>query len=191
MTKYLFLLLIVLLIGCNGKTTSVKNTIQIFDQNELLFKKGDCLGFKIDSLTYGVGVVFDFSRYEGGIWYCLLFTDYESTNQPTIDSIIEKKFIGRKIENSQNEKGYQIMIDGAFVRDSLMTDNFELVGNISLNNNGRLGEQKPTSKMDGFIQLYKSEQQRLTSANKYPVGFTNQSKFRRDEYFDLKDFVKK
>jgi hypothetical protein len=83
------------------------------------------------------------------------------------------------------------MLDGAFIRDSLMTDNFELVGNISLNDNGRLGEQKPTSKMNGFVQLYKNEKQRLASANKYSLDFRNQSKFRRDEYFDLKDFVKR
>jgi hypothetical protein len=191
MTKYLFILLTAFLPGCNGKTTSDKNTKQTTDQNELLFKKGDCLKFKIDSLTYGVGIVFDFSRYDGGIWYCLLFTDYESPNKPTIDSILHKKFLGRKIENPSNEKGYQIMLDGAFVRDSIMTDGFDLVGNISLNNNGRLGEQKPTSKMNGFVQLYKNEKQRLTSANKYPIDFANQSKFRRDEYFDLKDFVKK
>jgi hypothetical protein len=191
MTKYLFILLTALLIGCNGKTTSDKNTGQTIDQNELLFKKGDCLEFKIDSLTYGVGIVFDFSRYEGGIWYCLLFTDYESTNKPTIDSILHKKFLGRKIEYPQNKTGYQIMLDGAFVRDSLMTDNFELVGNISLNNNGRLGDQKPISKMNGFVQLYKNAKQIVTSANKYSLDFRNQSKFRRDEYFDLKDFVKR
>jgi hypothetical protein len=97
MTKYLFILLTALLIGCNVKTTSDKNTGQTIDQNELLFKKGDCLEFKIDNLTYGVGIVFDFSRYEGGIWYCLLFTDYESINKPTIDSILHKKFLGENL----------------------------------------------------------------------------------------------
>jgi hypothetical protein len=189
MKTYLFILLTASLIGCNGRPTSDKNISQAIDQNELLFKKGDCLEFKIDSLTYGAGIVFDFSRYEGGIWYCLLFTNYESTNKPTIDSILHKKFPGRKMENPQNEKGYQIMLDGAFVRDSLMLDNFQLVGNISLNTNGRLGEQKPTSKMNGFVQLYKNEQQRLTFANKNSVDFTSRMKFRQNEYFDIKDFV--
>ncbi|MDF2437100.1 MAG: hypothetical protein K0Q95_1476 [Bacteroidota bacterium] len=186
----LLLLLTAVLTACNGKVPSDKNVSQTIDQNELLFKKGDCLEFKIDSLTYGAGIVFDFSRYEGGIWYCLLFTDYESTTKPTIDSILHKKFIGRKIENPQNEKGYQIMLDGAFIRDSLINANFKLVGHLSLNNNGRLGEQKPTSEMDGLIQLYKNEKQRITSANKFSFDFTNQSKFWREEYFDLKDFVK-
>jgi hypothetical protein len=192
MTKYFFILLTALLMGCIGKTTSDKNTSPTIDQNELLFKKGDCLQFKVDSVTYGVGIVFDFSRYERGIWYCVLFTDYESTNKPTIDSILDKKLLGRKMENFQVERGYQIMLDGAFVRDSLMPDNFELLGNISLNDNGQLGEQAPTSKMDRFIQLYENGQERrLTSTISYPEDVKNQRKFKRDEYFDLKDFVRK
>ncbi len=189
MTKYLFALLTALLISC-GKTTPNDATKQAIAQNQLLFKKGDCLAFKIDSLTYGVGIIFDFSGDKDGMWYCLLFTDYESINKPTIDLILDKRFLGRKIENSSEKKGYQIMLDGAFVPDSLMTGNFELVGNISLNNNGRLGEQGPISKMERFIQAYKNGKQRRLTLDKYRVDLIGPDKFRRDEYFDLKNFVK-
>jgi hypothetical protein len=71
-----------------------------------------------------------------------------------------------------------------------MADNFKLLRNISLNNNGRLGEQKPISEMSAFVRLYEDEKHRLTAANKYSFDFTSQSKYRRDESFAIGDFIK-
>ncbi|MFN5430346.1 MAG: hypothetical protein ACK498_06380, partial [Cyclobacteriaceae bacterium] len=66
MKTYLLGLLTLILIICGGRETPDRTTRMTVDPNQLKFNKGDCLEFKIDSLTYGVGVVFDFSKDEGG-----------------------------------------------------------------------------------------------------------------------------
>jgi hypothetical protein len=192
MTKYLLGLLILILMSCGSGTTSDYATRPTVDPSELKFKKGDCLEFKIDSLTYGVGVVFDFSKDEGGIWYGLLLTDYESINKPTIDSILNRRFLGRKIQSSLNDKGFEIGLDTEYILDSLLTDNFSLVGNVRLNDNVKLGSQGATSDMDGLIQTLKNgKERRLTKPDDYREHLTKLDKFRPDEYFDVKDFVER
>lgn len=190
MTKYLLGLLTILLVSCGGGTTSDYATRPTIDPTELKFKKGDCLEFKIDSLTYGVGIVFDFSKDEGGIWYGLLLTDYESTNKPTIDSILNRRFLGRKIQSSLNDKGFEIGIDAEFILDSLAS-NFSLVGNVTLNDKVKFGAQGATSDMSGLIQAMKNgKEKRLNPPDDYREHLTKLDKFRPDEYFDVKDFIK-
>ena len=180
------------LMSCGSGTTSDYATRPTVDPSELKFKKGDCLEFKIDSLTYGVGVVFDFSKDEGGIWYGLLLTDYESTSKPTIDSILSGQFLGRKIESSLNSKGFDIGIDTEYILDSLLADNFSLVGNVSLNDKVRLGSQGATSDMDGLIQALKNgKERRLTPPDDYRDHLSKLDTFRPDEYFDVKDFIER
>jgi hypothetical protein len=189
MTKYLLGLWTLFLMSC-GSGTSDYATRPTVDPSELIFKKGDCLEFKIDSLTYGVGVVFDFSKDEGGIWYGLLLTDNESANKPTIDSIINGSFLGRKIQSSLNDKGFEIGIDAEYILNSLLTDNFALVGNVPLNDMVKLGSQGATSDMDGLIQTLKNgKERRLTPPDDYREHLSKSDKFRPDEYFDVKDFV--
>lgn len=191
MTKYLLGLLTLLLIGCGGNTSDYGTRLAI-DPSELKYKKGDCLEFKFDNLTYGVGIVFDFSKDEGGVWYGLLLTDYESTNKPTVDSIINKRFLGRKIHSSLNDSGFEIGIDTEFILDSLLANNFTLVGNVSLNDKVKLGAQGASSKMDGLIQTLKNgKERRLTPPDDYRDHLTKQDKFRPDEYFELKNFLNK
>lgn len=190
MTKYLFGILTLLLIGCGGNTNSDYRTRPTVDPRELIYKKGDCLAFKIDSLTYGAGIVFAFSKDEGGIWYGILLTDYESTDKPTIDSIIDKRFLGRKIQSSLNERGFEIGIDTEYVLDSLLTDNFTFVGTVSLNDKVRLGAQGATSKIEKLIQKLKNgKERRLTPPDDYRDHLTKLNEFRPDEYFDIKDFL--
>ena len=192
MTKYLLGLLTLFLMSCGTGTTSDYATRPTVDPSELKFKKGDCLEFKIDSLTYGVGVVFDFSKDEGGIWYGLLLTDYESMTKPTVDSILYKRFLGRKIQSSLNDKGFEIGIDTEYILDSLLTDNFSLVGNLTLNDKVRLGAQGATSDMNGLIQALKSgKERRLNPPDDYREHMTKLDKFRPDEYFDIGDFIER
>jgi hypothetical protein len=192
MKTYLLGLLMLILMSCGSGTTSDYSTRPTVNPSELKFKKGDCLEFKIDSLTYGVGVVFDFSKDEGGIWYGLLLTDYESTNKPTTDSIINGRFLGRKIQSTLNDKGFEIGIDTEYVLDSLLTDNFSLVGNLTLSDKVRLGAQGATTDMDGLIQTLRSgKERRLNPPDDYREHLTKSDKFRPDEYFDVRDFIER
>ncbi len=192
MKKYIFGLLTLLIIGCGGASTSDPWASLPIDSNELTFKKGDCLAFKIDSLTYGVGIVFDYSKDEGGLWYSLLFTDYESQVKPELKSIKNKRFLGRKVQSSGNDRGYVIMLDGEYVLDSLIlkTDNFFLVGNLKLNEEARLGAYGASSKISGLIQSFKRGQEdRKSPPDDYRDQMKKLNDFRPDEYFDLKDFL--
>lgn len=178
--------------SCGTGTTSDYATRPTVGPSELKFKKGDCLEFRVDSLTYGVGVVFDFSKDEGGIWYGLLLTDYESMTKPTVDSILNKRFLGRKIQSSLNDKGFEIVIDTEYILDSLLMDNFSLVGNLTLNDKVKLGAQGATSDMDGLIQTLKNgKERRLNPPDDYREHLTKLDKFRPDEYFDVSDFIER
>jgi hypothetical protein len=191
MTKYISGLLTLFLMSC-GSGTSDYGTRPTVDPGKLKFKKGDCLKFKLDSLVYGVGVVFDFSKDEGGVWYGLLLTDYESANKPTIDSILNGRFLGRKIQSSLNDKGFEIGIDTEYILDSLLMHNFSLVGNVSLNDKVRLGSQGATSNMDGLIKtLRNGKERRKSPPDDYREHSSKSDNFRPDEYFDVKDFVEK
>jgi hypothetical protein len=191
MTKHLLGLWILLLMSC-GSGTSDYAAPPTVDPSELKFKKGDCLEFRIDSLTYGAGVVFDFSKDEGGIWYGLLLTDYESQDKPTVDSIINGRFLGRKIQSSLNDRGFEIGIDTEYILDSLLTKNFSLVGNVPLNDKVKLGSQGATADMDGLIQTLKNgKERRLSPPDDYREHLTKLNNFRPDEYFDVKDFIER
>lgn len=176
--------------SCGGGANSSYGTHLTVDPNELVYKKGDCLEFRIDSLTYGVGIVFDFSKDEQGIWYGLLLTDYESADKPTIEAVFNGRFLGRKIESSLSNRGYEIGIDTEYILDSLLKDNFSLVGNLTLNNKVILGAQGASSDIEGLIQTIKDgKQRRLNPPDDYREHLTKLDKFRPDEYFDVKDFV--
>lgn len=175
-----------------GSGTPDYATRPTVDPSELKFKKGDCLEFEIDSLTYGVGVVFDFSKDEGGIWYGLLLTDYESGNKPTIDAVLNGRFLGRKIHSSLNDNGFEIGIDTEYILDSLLTGNFSLVGNLPLNDQVKLGSQGATSDMEGLIQTMKNgKERRLRPPDDYREHLSKSNNFRPDEYFDVKEFVER
>jgi hypothetical protein len=191
MIKYLLGVWTLFLMSCGSGTTSDYATRPTVNPSELRFKKGDCLEFKIDSLTYGVGIVFDFSKDEGGIWYGLLLTDYESSNKPTIESIVNARFLGRKIQSAINDRGFEIGIDTEYILDSLLTENFSFVGNVTLNDKVKLGSQGATSDMDDLIQKLKNgKERRLSPPDDYREHLSEPNNFRPDEYFDVKDFVR-
>jgi hypothetical protein len=191
MIKYLLGVWTLFLMSCGSGTTSDYATRPTVNPSELRFKKGDCLEFKIDSLTCGVGIVFDFSKDEGGIWYGLLLTDYESSNKPTIESIVNARFLGRKIQSAINDRGFEIGIDTEYILDSLLTENFSFVGNVTLNDKVKLGSQGATSDMDDLIQKLKNgKERRLSPPDDYREHLSEPNNFRPDEYFDVKDFVR-
>ena len=192
MNKYLLVLLSLSSISCGERTTSDHGTRMTVDPTELKFKKGDCLAFRLDSLTYGVGIVFDFSKDEGGIWYGLLLTDYESNNIPTSESVMHGRFLGRKIESAIDEKGFEIGIDTEYVIDSLLTSHFSMVGNLTLHNKIRIGAQGATSDMQGLIQkLMDGKERRGSPPDDYREYLTKSNQFRPDEYFDVRDFLER
>lgn len=192
MTKYL-LVLFLGLIGCFDKAASdyPTHTNKNINPSELKFKKGDCLKFNIDSFTYGAGVIIDFSKDEAGIWYGLVLTDYESAEKPTKESIFSKRVFGRKVESSLNTKGYETTLDAEFICDSLLANNFTFIGNIPLTENIIIGSHGAVCQIDRFILSFKNGQQRRTEPpDHYRSHLKKLDKFRPDEYFYLKDFVR-
>ena len=190
MAKYLIGLLTLLEIGCGGQATSDSGTNSSIDSSELAYKKGDCVAFKIDSLTYGVGIVFDIINDEGGLWYSLLFTDYESQDKPELKSIKNKRLLGRKVQSSRNGQGVEIWLDGEYVSNKLIS-NCLRVGNLELNDKARLGTYGASSEISSLVISFTAAQDRRRSPpNDYQDYINKLNGLTPDEYFDLKDFLK-
>lgn len=192
MTRYLLWSFIILLLGCGNERASDYPDPLAIKPDEQKFKKGDCLEFKIDSLTYGVGIVYDLSKDEGGTWYGLLLTDYESEQRPEMDSMINRRLPGRKVESSLNARGYELTLDAEYVHDSLLANNFIHIGNIPIKEEVKLGAHGASAKMSEFVTRFKnSQQRRVEPPDDYREHVSKLDKFRPDEYFELKDFVDK
>ncbi len=155
-----------------------------------MYKEGDCLAFRIDSFHYGVAIVHDLSKDEGGIWYGLLLTDYESTQKPEIDSMSNRRCFGRKIESSLNAQGYEKALDAQYVRDSLLPGHFSVIGNLPIRRGIMIGEFGASAKMHEFITALKTgKQRRLQPPDDYRAYLRKLDTFRPEEYFTLNEFV--
>lgn len=192
MTRYLLCLLLILLFSCGGDTTSGYPKSFSVESGKPKFKKGDCLAFKMDSLHYGVGIVHDFSKDEGGKWCGLLLTDYESGQRPEMDSMTSRRCFGRKVESSLNSKGYETTLDAEYVHDSLLANNFFIIGNLPLKKGIMIGAHGASAKMNGFVRAFKyGSQRRLQPPDDYRDHLRKSDNFRPDEYFFLNEFVEK
>lgn len=121
MYKYL-LVFIIFFSGCiynDDDDYEVKNFP--IDAKELTYKKGDCLAFDFDSgKQYIAGIITDYSKDEGGLWYGICFTDYSDTIIPSISTIATQNLYGRKVHSSVDAKGYYICIDNEATTDSCL-----------------------------------------------------------------------
>ena len=191
MIKY-FLFFILLLYGCEFDHEEQGKFFRI-DPKELLYKKGDCLAFKVDSGKVIAGLVMDFSKDEGGLWYGICFTNYLDTVIPSIPTIKSYHLYGRKIESTVDAKGYFIGLDLEFLSDSCirsLNKKVELIGNFKLDTTRiEMGSQSATGDFNQFIQFFKLGRERRLSP---PDDYTEQfklDKFRPDEYFPISHFT--
>lgn len=148
MTRFIIVIAF-LLCACNYNSNHAKTGEGRPSPGELKYAIGDCLSFKVSDSTYGSVVVCDFSKDAGGIWYGVFYSGYESTEIPTIQSIKEGKVMGRKVESSIDEKGYEACLDGDFISDSVFTDPgyFTLIGNLELKRDIHLGSHGAVTSM--------------------------------------------
>ena len=192
---YLLIFATVAFFGCDDDSPdSFKHDLPI-DPKELVFKKGDCLMFKLDSLTYGAAIVLDFSKDETGIWYDLIFTDYESEELPSLDLMKDRRLMGRKIQSSVHSEGFVRLLDGYCLTDSLITKagNFRSFGNLPLKENAKMGGYGATREMTEFITAFRNAQgDRLLPPDDYRdylKKLRKKERFRPEEYFSLDEFI--
>ena len=191
MTKY-FLIFIVLFCGCefdheeHGKFFSI-------DPKELLYKKGDCLAFKVDSGKVIAGLVVKCSKDEGGIWYGICFTDYFDSVMPSISGVKSGQIFGRKIESSVDAKGYFVGLDVDYLSDSCIRSlktRVKKVGSLKLDSTKiEMGSMSATGDFNQFTQFFKlGRERRLSPPNDYRDQMKH-DKFRPDQYFPVNSFI--
>ena len=164
------------------------------DIKELSYKKGDCVSFQIDSLNYGVGIVVDYSKDEGGLWYGLCFTDYYDTVQADLLKIKDKKIFGRKVESTLDENGFYTGLDIEFVNDSCLKFNeskITTIGNLTLNTKKiKYGSEGATNDYSEMLYTFKyGLEKRILPPDDYREHRTKLNDHRPEEYFTLTDFI--
>lgn len=191
MNKYLIIAVTLLMTGC---IESNQPKFLPIDPKELIFQKGDCISFNVDSINKGAAIVIDYSKDEGGLWYGLCFTDYLDSLTPNLSQINERKIFGRKIESSLDKNGFIIGLDLEFVNDSCIKLNktkFQNIGNLSLRNEiikyGAYGASNDYSKM--LYVFHRGIEKRITPPDDYREHRTKLNNFRPEEYFLLKDYI--
>ena len=124
-----------MLIGCKDDQGIQLISRVLINEKGLLYKKGDCLLFPIDSNSYGMAIVFDSQKDEGGLWYSVLYTNYHSRTLQQRPKLTKLKLFGREISSSLNEKGTELLFDGDYVSDSLIKNKkiFKYIGTILFN----------------------------------------------------------
>ncbi|MFI5219784.1 MAG: hypothetical protein ACHQNT_09875 [Bacteroidia bacterium] len=183
---------ILLLYGCGFESDEQAKFFPV-DPSELIYKKGDCLAFKIDSSNYIAGIVMNFSKDEGGLWYGFCFTDYLDTIIPDISTIKSKNIYGRKIQSTIDDKGYFVGLDFEYMSDSCiksLNEKSKLIGNLKLDTTKiELGSEGATRDYSEFIEMFKfGRKRRLLPPDDYRE-ILKLDKFRPDEYFSVNTFI--
>lgn len=191
MIRY-FLAFILLFLSCQFDNEEQGKFFPI-SPDELIYKKGDCLAFKVDSGKVIAGIVLDFYKDEGGLWYGICFTDYMDTIIPTIATIKLKKLYGRKIQSTVDTKGYFIGLDLDFLGDSCiksLNKKMQLIGNLKIDTTKiELGSESATNNYNEFIEEFKiGRERRLYPPDNYREQLKF-DKFRPDEYFLINNFI--
>jgi hypothetical protein len=164
------------------------------DSKELTYKKGDCLSFSIDSGRYITGIITDYTKEEGGLWYGICFTNYLDTITPNISTILTSRLCGRKVHSGI--AGYYIGIDNEYVTDSCLktwNKKVKYIGNIPLDTNKiKIAAEGGTDNYSRLIEDYKyNRERRSTPPDDYRAHLWKMNKFRPDEYFPVSYFINK
>ncbi len=191
MLKYL-LAFIFFISSCETDNEDQRKSFPI-NPNEVTYKKGDCLAFKIDSGKIVAGIVMNISKDEDGVSYGICFTDYIDTLNPSLATIKLKRIFGRKIESTVDTKGYFVGLDFDYLSDSCIKSSnkkIQLIGNIKIDSTKiEVGSESATGDYSQFIQQYKIGHKRRLSP---PDNYREQLKlnnFRPDEYFPIINFI--
>jgi hypothetical protein len=192
MIKYFIGLAFILISGCVTESDMPK--FLPIDPKEIIFQKGDCIAFNVDSIEKGVAIVIDYSKDEGGLWYGLCFTDYLDTLTPELSQIKDNRIFGRKIESSFDKNGFMIGLDLVFVNEScfkLNPSKFNKIGKFSLRNEKiRIGSECAISVYSKMLFVFHSgRKKRMIPPDDYRAHRTKIRDFRPEEYFLLKDYI--
>jgi len=186
--KIISLLLIAMLGSCGDNTSSSEFVLKPgLEASELVFKKGDCLAFNIDSLTYGVALVFEVTKDQGGIWYGILFTDYSSPDVPNESLVRERRLLGRRMEKKLPGEPTDILLEGEFVNEFMVAEEntFSVMGNVRFNEQAHFGLYGACEDFAGYVKAFKTAMDKRTKRSDDPSN----AKSNPNVYFDLDDFI--
>jgi hypothetical protein len=158
MKPTIIILLLTMFFGCADTADTQPRKAFPIDPKELSLKKGDCFAFSIDSNNYSIAIIFDYQKDEGGLWYSLLYTNYHSDTILQNPSLTDVNVFGRKVTSTLNDKGYELLLDGEYISDSLINveKHFKYVGNISLNEKTtRLGAYGASTDFPSFLNSFR------------------------------------
>jgi hypothetical protein len=183
---------ILLLFACNSGSGNRVFEAGISSDDELQLDIGDCLYFKSSDSTYGCVIVCDLDKENGRIWYGAFYTGYNSREIPTLELVKEGKVMGRKVHSSLDKNGYRKCLDGDFLIDSLITnvEYFALIGNIPLKR-VELGSHGALTSMDILQSTFgRRVERRINPPDHFTGHMTKLDKFRPEEYFEMRDFIR-
>jgi hypothetical protein len=190
MTKYFIVVLLIIQSSCYLENRNSQASFLPIDPEELKFRKGDCIAFKVDSTNYGAAIVVDYAKDEGGLWYGFLFTNYLNDSLPSVSNLLNQKVFGRRIKSSYYKEGFYIGIDTEFINGSCLvenTDKFVLFGHITIDSTKiLLGAQGACGNYNKMLQSFRFG---LEKRLKPPEDYRDYRSFRTDEYFSLTYFI--
>ena len=182
-----------ILFGCGVSADTQSKKVFPIDPKELLFKKGDYFAFPIDSNNYGMAIIFDYQKDEGGLWYSLLYTNYHSDTILQNPSLTDIYVFGRKVTSTLNDKGYELLLDGEYVSDSLikLEKHFKYIGNISLNGQTtKLGAYGAATDFPTFLNSFRFAVKQRSSDKKEDKIIKLLYPKNSEGYYLLADFTK-
>jgi hypothetical protein len=193
MKPIIIILLLTIIFGCGESAGTQSKKVFPIDPKELSFKKGDCFAFPIDSNNYGMAIIFDYQKDEGGLWYSLLYTNYHSDTLLQNPSLTNIYVFGRKITSTLNDKGYEILLDGEYVSDSLIKveKHFKYISNVSLNGQtAKLGGYGAATDFQTFLNSLRFALKQRSSDKKEDNLIKLLFPKNSEGYYPLVDFTK-
>ncbi|GEM_PF-6122195 len=182
-----------MLIGCIGNTDIQLKKRVLINEKRLLYKKGDCLLFPIDSNSCGMAIVFDSQKDEEGLWYSVLYTNYHSSTLKQKPKLKNLKLFGREISSSLNEKGTELLFDGDYVSDSLIKNKkiFKYIGTILFNEKfTELGSYGASKDFHKFLFSFHNAKVQRGSHKKVDKVIKLVLPNNSEGYYPLLDFIK-
>ncbi len=193
MKPTIIILLLTILFGCGDSADTQSKKVFPIDPKELSFKKGDCFAFPIDSNNYGMAIIFDYQKDEGGLWYSLLYTTYHSDTVLQNLSLTDIYVFGRKVTSTLNDKGFELLLDGEYVSDSLINEEkyFKYISNISLNGQTtKLGAYGASTDFPTFLNSFRFAIKQRSSDKKEDKLIKLLLPKNSEGYYPLTDFTK-
>ncbi|MES2837932.1 MAG: hypothetical protein V4667_10440 [Bacteroidota bacterium] len=193
MRQRLILLFLTLLFGCVNSDDSPPKKVFPIDPKELSFKRGDYFSFPLDADNYGIAIICDYDKDEAGLWYAVLYTNYHSDTVTHNPLLTDVQVFGRKVTSTLNEKGYELLLDGEFISDSLIKVEkyFKHVGHIALDEKtAKLRAYGATTEFQVFLSGFRSAIEERSPDKKEDKLIKLLLPKNSEGYYPLTDFTK-